>query len=1501
MATKVRSKKLFLGVKDDRFEDRRQSSVLTILTDSNELYLNQYAKMFTQDELGNFDLRKNGDLAILEFLPIDSRDNEYSYSFISYDTKQIITDFDFYNFGTTVSIATTHSNVSGSSSKTIYSIPSNFSSAKLLVELSSTAGEKYEYNEINLVSNGSEAFFSEFGRITLSDNSYLNQIGIGTYDVSLSGSGIDVIFHSDISDDLEYNIVSVSIANTNYTSVSSRPLRYADVKSSNISIGSSTSPNPVAIATYSSNYNLGYFIVQVTDTTNNQVQLSELIILNNNSDCTIVEYGNVCTTDSSLGEFDCSTSSFTELFFTPNPNIKTQITILHHAVSYIEFSSFPVSINFKNAELSTGISKFASSSDLSFKKDFNLNHNNIPIFERSFNGSIESTSSNPSGVNLTSNLVYIPNHFFVTGEKIKYRSEPFDFIDIFSSQTTGIAGVGTNILQVSSTSGLTIDDYFNNNQNYISILGISTNKVSLSSTISSQINSGVAVTFSRIFDSSSDAEKTTSSVGISQTYISGVGVTNKLSGDLYVYKFDSKYIGFCTSPQDSMSSPPKLIDLTSVGIGNNHYVTSTNQNSKCLILIDNIIQSPIVSTAVTSMLTDDIESIDTTLQFSGITSFFGGDLIKIDNEIMKISSVGIGTSNLVEVERPLLGTALKTHAKNSLITKLKGNYNIVGSKIYFSAAPYGPIYDQINGDINIRSSFQGRSFVRSGNPEYNQSTYEKNYIFNDVSPQFDSVKKSFKLTSDNQNISGFSTSNAIILINNIFQSPENDYNLSESLSQTNLDFTGTATSALYDPNNSSVPRGGIIVSVGSSGGFGYQPLVSAGGTAIVSSGGTIQSISIGNSGSGYRQSIQPIVRVGVQTLSTGTPAIQYIGTASVSNGRIVSIAITNPGSGYTSTNPPDVIFDSPLSYSDLTLKYSSSSSGIGSQAKIDIVVGQGSSVIDFTITNYGYSYKVGDILTIESGGLSGIPTDTTKPFKEFYLTVDRVYNDNFSGWSLGELQKLDDIDSLFNGIRKTFPLINNGNRFSIITKKGSQIELQYTLLVFINDVLQQPDVAYIFNGGSSFTFTEAPKSGDKCRILFYRGTPDIDVVDVDILETIKSGDSLQIIGNDSDLIENQRIVSDIILPDTVETNPYNSIGITDNLELLRPVTWCKQKNDLVIDGVQVNKSRIEYEPNIFPTCNLIKSVGVGTTQLFVDSTILSFNAKNENADNKIINKIEIIDNSNLVSAIATAIVSTAGTIQSISIVNGGVGYSTTPSISIQSPVGVGTTGKSSLLASISSGIVTSISVVSPGFGYSQTNPPIVLIDPPTTKKEYLNNVSYLGDFGIISGIQSTSVGFASTGLIFDLYIPTSSYLRNSSIINSPITQSQIAQNYYFKVSNSKVGRGVTSLDRSGKIIGIGTTAIDNIYQAISVSSATTSVYGIGSTTVVRVVVSISTYSGISGFGYSSYYGDYSWGIINVPATENSFDVGTAFGVVGLNSTPTIRRYNSLKINNFNSI
>ena len=148
------------------------------------------------------------------------------------------------------------------------------------------------------------------------------------------------------------------------------------------------------------------------------------------------------------------------------------------------------------------------------------------------------------------------------------------------------------------------------------------------------------------------------------------------------------------------------------------------------------------------------------------------------------------------------------------------------------------------------------------------------------------------------------------------------YSMEESVGVTTVTFTGLGVSTGYDPNNSDIPIGGLIVSVGSSSGFGYQPLVAAGGTVTIDAFWTsIKTVSIA-SGSGYRVGIQTVVNVGVQT--DGEPSLQFIGTITVSGGHIVGVAVTNPGTGYTSTNPPELVFDDPHSYDNIPVQYSSS-------------------------------------------------------------------------------------------------------------------------------------------------------------------------------------------------------------------------------------------------------------------------------------------------------------------------------------------------------------------------------------------------------------------------------------------------------------------------------------------------------------------------------------------------------------------------------------------------
>jgi hypothetical protein len=1428
----VRSKKYITLVKDRRSSSEVQVSLVSLIHNDTNGFLNQYG-MNSLNDLGFFDFNITGNKGNLLFYPIKFRFNDYYISNLSFSLNDVVSGVGTTNLGTSVRVNTDTTTIStGSNRETIASIASTYRSSKVLVQIGATNSSYYEYDELTYIHNDSEVLLLDYGQITTDTFVQRSTSGIGTYDAYISGNNvvIDLIPYDTTSVDYVVNTFNVSLANTSLSGVGTQIIGGATLDSSSVSISSSPSPTANTIASYSNvKNNCSYSIISIEDETNSQYQVSEFLTITDtfNNQCYIVEFGNL-NTSSSLGIITAGISgSITNTYFTPIANIDVDVKVFQTQLYLIDES---IQLSLNNGSLSYDYETYIGT-DNDIKKSFDLKYQNIPIFQRYFDG------SNSSIVNITKNTIQIPYHNFVTGEEINYS----------------YSGAGSG------------------------------------------------------------------PIGIAETTITGIGTTDKLPSTLYAVKVDNLNIQLADTASNALKSIPTILNISAVGIGSSHIFTSKNQNKKSLISIDNIIQSPITSTAVTTTLSKNVGFFDSEISISGINSISGGDLLKIDNEIMRVASVGVGSTNSVSVIRPWLGTGLSTHSSSSLVKKVLGNYNIVDNTIYFDEAPYGkvPILNSTNRADEIDytgivtgSTFSGRIFLRSGEQDTSIEPYNKNYIFDDISSNFNGIGKTFTLKSEGSNVTGISTDNAIVLINDIFQGPStinivDSYDLTESAGITTITFVGTSASTIYDVNTANIPRGGIILSVGSTEGFGYQPLVAAGGTAIVSVAGTIQSISIGNSGSGYRVGVQTVVNVGVKTESTGIPNIEFIGTASVSNGRIVGVSITNPGIGYTSSNPPIVIFDSPLSYSNIPLIYSSQSpSGVGTGAFVDVVVGQGSSVISFELKNLGYGYKPNDILTVSIGGTAGIPTDTSLSFSKFEITVDKVQSDKFASWSVGRLQVIDPLDTLFDGNRKSFPILINGNQTTIRSKKLTKEEVQATLLVFINDVLQVPGKGYTFNGGSIIRFTEAPKEGDTSRILFYRGTGDLDTQDVDILETIKIGDDVLLTDDSINLTQEDRVVTDIVSSDIINTNLYSGPGVSSNENLIRPLTWCRQTEDRTVNGFYVGKDRSIYEPYIQPTTNIIQNIGIASTAIFVESVKAFFDSEKEyvhdGTNEKPQNKILIVSQDTITSAISTAIVSTSGTISSIAITNGGVGYSSAPLVTIAGPIGFGTTTSQNTaraLATISGGVVTGIAITVAGLGYSITEPPAVLIDPPSFKYEIIDKVSYEGDFGVITGIKTTSVGVASTGIVFDFFIPSNSILRDGKTVKVGIATtgiSGIQTGYYFVVSTSNVGKGLTSLNSSGNIVGVGTTFIDNIYQVAAVSIAQTAVPGVGITNVAKVTVSVSDYNGLSGLGFSSFYGEYSWGRILTPIRKNPEEFITYANVGGISTSPIVQRYNKLK-------
>ena len=1448
-----RAMKYITYVRDTRFTAQRQLMIVDLIHDGSRGYINQYGRVESTYDQGSFDFTISGTEGQLQFFPTKFSVNDYQIAAISYNLDDNLLSTGSTSIGGVTLIESDSTTIGvGVGTTAIVSIANTHNSVKVMLEITPDINNtsEFEFNNLNVVHNGTDIEILEYGQLNTSLTGDAD-VGLGTYSAEFVGSNLEIRFHPrsgvGIGTTGVINTIQVGLTTAGITGIGTVDMKHARIEGRTTSISSSGTPGIHTVASYPDTYDVAYFVAQVADTSNNQYQMAEVIVVDDfvvdgsTQETYDTEFGEVGTSVG-LGTFGTrvSAAGTTELMFTPAASINTVVNVYMNAIRHEDDAKD--NIDFTNALIESGFATYEGT-ERDIKRAFELKHETDNIFDRSFEG------NNSDIVNTTTNTITLPNHFFVTGEKITYNH----------------AGAGTS-----------------------------------------------------------------QAIGIASTSFVGVGTTSLLPGNLFVVKVNDDEIKVASSAQNALKAIPEVVDLTSVGIGTSHRFTAINQNAKGVIALDNMIQSPIVSTAVTTTLADQMFSTDDTLKLAGITSIKGSDLLKIGNEIIRVDGVGIGSTNALTLRRGWMGTGVAYAATGALVTKVVGNYNIVDNVLHFVDAPFGntPIGTDTNPPdardfqgISTSSSFQGRIFLRSGVEDSSDETYHKNYIFDDISNQFNGSQKEFTLKQNGSDVTGIATETGIILVSDIFQTPgsTNQYTMSENAGITSISFVGSAVSNTSDIRTSTVPVGGVIVSVGSTEGFGYQPLVAAGGTAAVSIAGTIQSISIGNSGSGYRPGAQT-VNVGVATTSlTGSNRLN-IGTASISGGHIVSVAITNPGTGYTSTEPPVVIFDDPLSYSNIPLVYSSSSSGNGSGAKIDIVVGQGSSVIDFEIRNTGFGYGNNETLTVSIGGTVGIPTDLTKTFQEFQVDIEDIATDEFTGWAVGELQVMDNIEQFINGSRTNFPIELNGVITSIVAGKGSKVNVQDVLLVFVNNILQVPGKGYIFNGGSQIEFTEAPKIGDSVEIIFYKGTGAQDVVLREVLETVKQGDTLQLISDDPFLDEDVRSVDLVTGTDVAQTNTYSGPGNIQNTALLRPVIWCRQTEDKFINEQEVGKDREIYEPLVNPTAHIIKNVGVGSTAIYVDTLRPLFNLFNEVEDKTNLlfqDKVKFITQDDKVSAAGTALVSAAGTITSVAISTGGVGYSTAQVSFASTAAGIGIGTTTTALGTVTigaAGTITGVAITNPGLGYTQTNPPLVLFSPPTRGVEENKVVSYSGDSGVIVGFGTTSVGIGTTQFIFDLHIPNDSFLRNvgynTALVSTAITASSLSAGDYFVVFGSNVGSATTSitaLDSSGATVGIGTSHIDNVYQVASSETVfrptgvNSEGVGIGTSHITRVFVNVdNNFPYGVGIQTSNSFGEFSWGKIQLSSRSKvtSYSAFTLGGVGGITTSTFVQRSKALKFKNY---
>jgi len=736
-----------------------------------------------------------------------------------------------------------------------------------------------------------------------------------------------------------------------------------------------------------------------------------------------------------------------------------------------------------------------------------------------------------------------------------------------------------------------------------------------------------------------------SAVGIGSTLNSAGIVTNRLPSEVYAIKISEDTFKLSTRKDYALLGIG--VTFTSYGLGNAHQLEMYRKNDKTVITVDNIVQYPLIYTPINYNLNNNggqINATSTVFSLSGISSIAPKDILSVGNEYMKVISVGLGTTSvgpitntgsfsLVEVSRGSVGSSATIHTDTTgIATIYKGSYNIVGSKIFFVEAPRGnPQLIVDKGNLLYETSdFSGRVFLRND--------YSTNQIYDDLSYKFTGIGRTFTLTSQGINTVGLGSTggNGILFINGIFQTPTTDNNpgnnfrIVENSGITSVvfsgiqdPFTGDFVTSQFDVNQNQTPRGGIIVSLGSSLGLGYAPLVGAAVTAVVGAGGSIVSVGLGttdNLGSGYNG----IVSIGVSVYQSGHIGDTAIITASVGAGGTLSFRIV--GSGGTGYINPKILV-SPPSYENLEVIGISrlgigatTTTGIGLLLTVDVDAGITSSigigstyfgVSSFKISRQGYSFNRGDVFKPV-----GLVTDKrlTSPISEFKLTVIDTFSDSFAAWQFGEFDYIDTIKDYQDGVRKRFPLYYNSQLLSFEKLEDSTLDLNNLLFIVINGVIQEPGVSYLFEGGTSFAFTTAPRSEDKVAIFFYRGTKESDSkLILNIPETIKKGDTVQIFKRNDiagTLSQNKRVVFDLSYSDKFETNLYSDQGV-DTINN-KPISWTKQKKDIFISGEVVYKSRDSIESLVYPTAKIIKDFSTTDGEIFVDNALF-FNYEDVNA------------------------------------------------------------------------------------------------------------------------------------------------------------------------------------------------------------------------------------------------------------------------------------------------
>jgi len=182
-----------------------------------------------------------------------------------------------------------------------------------------------------------------------------------------------------------------------------------------------------------------------------------------------------------------------------------------------------------------------------------------------------------------------------------------------------------------------------------------------------------------------------SRIGISTFSPGSNGTISQLPSTVYPIVVDKDRIRVALA--SSLALENSYVDITSLGTISPHSFTCDKQNAKCLISIDNVIQSPISvgsSVGITTIFDDN----STKIRINSIDNIKLGTILKINGELSRVISINYtyntspeGYDINIYRSKDFLGTPNAKFVGIQTAYIMEGNYNIEKDKIYFTSAP----------------------------------------------------------------------------------------------------------------------------------------------------------------------------------------------------------------------------------------------------------------------------------------------------------------------------------------------------------------------------------------------------------------------------------------------------------------------------------------------------------------------------------------------------------------------------------------------------------------------------------------------------------------------------------------------------------------------------------------------------------------------------------------------------------------------------------------------